>query len=62
MSAVPKEWLHTTQSKPMHVLKSHESIQVKINKILTVIIKGMCKDFYSELIIKMYTIPKCVVK
>ena len=62
MCAIPKEWLHTTQSKPMHVLKRHESIQVKTNKILNDTIKVKCKDFYSELINKKYTMPKCVEK
>ena len=61
MSAIPKEWLHTTHSKPMHVFKRHEGIEVKINKILKGI-KVNCKDFYSELINKKYTMPKCVEK
>ena len=44
------------------MFKRHEGIQVKINKILKNIMKVRCKDFYSELINKKYTMPKCVEK
>ena len=52
MSAIPKEWLYITQSKPMCMFKRHSSIQIKINKTLTDIINVRNKDFYSELINK----------
>ena len=58
MSGIPKEWL---QSNPTR-FKKYEDIQVKINNILKYIIKVKCKDFYSELSNKKYTMPQCVEK
>ena len=44
----------------MHVVKRHESIQAKINKIMKDIIKVKCNNLYAELVNKKYTMPKCV--